>query len=187
MIKKTFILVSLLIACGFVGSVGQAQYRERPARTKSYNSTNNTKPTFTYDLGASSGTYNGNSYSEIDLGLNWNFTDFLTWRNSAFTRFGTKIDSFAGLDSSMRLNYSIDPKTGGLGLSLFAGPGYRISNQENSGLFGEAGATVRLAGLSVGLGVKAINYTSPGTNSDGSKRPAADTTLFIILAGGGAI
>ncbi len=149
-------------------------------------SVDNEKPTFTYDIGASSGTYNGVSYSEINLGLNWHLNEYLVWRNSGFHRFGTRITSASGLDTSARFVFNTDGSESGLGLGIFAGPGYRISNKENSGVFGEAGVTVKAGGLNVGVGVKSISYNSPGENSDGTSRTKTDTTVFIILAGGGA-
>lgn len=143
------------------------------------------RPTFTYDIGASSGTYNGNTYNEINLGLNWQLNEYFVWRNAAFHRFGTRVDSASGLDTSARFVFNADSDSG-LGIGLFAGPGFRISNKENTGVFGEAGATVKAGGLKVGVGVKSITYSNPGENSDGTQRTKTDTTVFIILAGGGA-
>jgi hypothetical protein len=143
--------------------------------------------TFTYDIGASSGSYNGTTYSEINLGLSWYVFDFLNWRNSIFSRFGSQVDSVTGLDSSARLFYDMKSEGGGLGLHLFAGPGIRISNQQNTGVFGEAGAYFRLAGLTLGVGVKALKYTAPGKDPNGTERPKTDNTVFIVLGGGGAI
>ena len=174
--RPSIILVLILLP---LTSVSRAQVRRSHSVASS-------RPTFTYDIGASSGTYNGNSYSEINLGLNWQMNEYFVWRNAAFHRFGTKIDSASGLDTSARFVFNTDPSDSGLGLGFFAGPGYRISNKENSGIFGEAGATVRAGGLKVGVGVKSITYNNPGENSDGTSRTKADTTIFIILAGGGA-
>lgn len=145
------------------------------------------KPTFTYDIGASSGSNNGKSYSEIQLGLNWFMNEYVIWRNAAFTRFGSEIDSSAGLDTSIRLNYDMQTESGGLGLGVFGGPGYRISDKENSGIFGEAGIKVRAGGLALGVGVKSITYNSPGRAPDGTAFDKRDTTVFIIIAGGGAL
>jgi hypothetical protein len=145
------------------------------------------RPTFTYDIGASTGSYNGKSYSEINLGLSWYVMDFLNWRNSLFSRFGDGLTSVSGLDSSARffMDLSSDERT--FGLHLFAGPGLRISNAQNTGVFGEAGAYFRIAGLTLGVGVKSLQYTNPGTNADGTDRPKGDSTVFVVLGGGGAL
>lgn len=177
---KTLSLFSILI-CLLLSQVSEAQGR----RVRQQSTGESSQPTFTYDIGASSGTYNGVSYSEVNLGLNWHLNEYLVWRNAAFHRFGTKIDSASGLDTSARFTFNTDSDSA-LGFGLFAGPGLRISNKENTGVFGEAGATVKAGGLKVGVGVKSISYTNPGENSDGTKRTKTDTTVFIILAGGGA-
>lgn len=143
-------------------------------------------PTFSYDLGASTGTYNDKSYSEIQLGLNWYMSEYFIWRNAIFSRFGSEIDSVAGLDTSLRANYEMKTDDGGMALGVFGGPGYRISKTENSGIFGEAGVKVRAGGLALGVGVKSLTYTSPGNDINGNKLPKRDTTVFLILAGGGA-
>lgn len=158
-------------------SVAQAQYRQVSASSR---------PTFTYDVGGSVGNYNGTSYSEVNLGLNWHFNDYLTWRNAVFSRFGSEQASASGLDTSMRFDYGLQSQGGSLGFNVFAGPGYRFSKNEYSAAFAEAGLTVKLGGLNIGGGAKLMNYTSPGTASDGSNLPKNDVTYFIILAGGGA-
>ena len=144
------------------------------------------RPTLTYDLGLSSGTYNGSSYTELNLGLNWRFMDNLIWRNSVFSRSGTNVNSGAGLDSSARVTFDLDGGEQGLRFNFYAGPGIRLSNKENTGIFGEAGITARIAGLAIGLGYKTLQYNDPGTNSDGTDRSKTDSTISIIIAGGGA-
>jgi hypothetical protein len=136
-------------------------------------------------VGASSGTYNGNSYSEVNLGLNWFFFDSIAWRNSVFTRFGSGVDSATGIDSSLRYTFNTDARSA-VGLGFFAGGGYRFTQAVDSGPFAEGGLTLRAGGISVGAGVKEIFYPSPGTNADGSKKPDHDSTVFLILAGSGA-
>jgi len=154
------------------------------AQRKIKRSSESTK-TFTYDLGASVGSYNGNSYSEITLGLNAYLNDFLIWRNALFNRFGTGVDSASGLDTSMRFFYDSRPEPGGVGFTVFAGPGYRISSEKNSAFFAEGGAVLKAAGLSIGGGVKSMIYANPGRDSQGVDLPKSDTVYFIILAGGG--
>ncbi len=144
-------------------------------------------PTLSYDLGLSSGTYNDKGYSEVQLGLNWAALEHLIWRNSLFTRFGSGIRSTGGLDTSARFVYNTARDEEGFGLGIFAGPGYRISDQENSGVFGEAGLTLKMAGFATGVGVKAISYNSPGTDSEGRTLPRTDTVTFLILSVGGSM
>ena len=140
-----------------------------------------------YDLGASSGSYNGYSYSEVNLGLNLSLSDSFVWRNSIFNRFGSNADSTLGLDTSLRYVFDSRPEAGEIGFHFFAGPGYRISNEKNTAAFAEAGATLRAGGLAMGLGVKSLYYNNPGKRSDGTELPKSDTELFIILAGGGSL
>jgi hypothetical protein len=141
---------------------------------------------FTYDLGASFGNYNNSSYTEITLGLNWYLREFLIWRNAVFTRFGSMIDSVTGLDSSVRFVFDTRTQGSGLGLTLFAGPGYRFANANNSAYFAEAGGVLHAGGLSLGGGVKNLYYTNPGVDKNGAELPKTDQIIFIILAGGGA-
>lgn len=144
-------------------------------------------PTFTYDLGISSGTYNDKGYSEVQLGLNWSLLEHLIWRNSLFSRFGSGLKTTGGLDTSARFTYNTPRDEQGFGVGFFAGPGYRISDKENSGIFGEAGLTLKMAGFATGVGVKAISYNSPGTDSDGRQLSRTDTVTFLILSAGGAL
>jgi hypothetical protein len=141
---------------------------------------------FTYDLGASTGTYNSYSYSEITIGLNYYLTNFLIWRNALFTRMGSGIDSASGLDTSARFFFDSQGGPGDFGFALFAGPGYRISNEKNSAFFAEGGAILKLGGLNIGGGVKSMIYSNPGKDSRGNDLPKSDNILFIILGGGGS-
>ncbi len=145
------------------------------------------EPTLTYDLGGAAGTYVGQSYTEINLGLNWKLTDYLVWRNSVFARMVSGADNLYGLDTSLRLQHFVSSEDGKFGLGFFGGPGYRFSKVNASALFAEAGVQVKLGGLSIGGGVKYFNYANPGTDSKGAKLPSSDTVYFLILAGGGAL
>jgi hypothetical protein len=143
-------------------------------------------PTFTYDLGLSSGTYEGKGYSEVQLGLSWYLSDYLVWRNSVFSRFGSDVDSAAGLDSSARFVYNTPRDEQGFGIGVFAGPGYRFSNKENTGVFGEAGLNLKMAGFATGVAVKSIYYNSPGKDSDGRDKGRTDTVVSLVLSAGGS-
>lgn len=173
--KNKILALSVLLLSLIFSSVSFAQYRT------SYRE----HPEFTYDIGAASGTYNDHGYTELNVGLNWFFLDWLSWRHSIFTRFGTDVDSATGLDTSLRYTFNTDTKST-FGIGFFAGAGYRITKTQDAGPFGEGGLLLRAGGISVGVGLKEILYPSPGTNSDGSKMPDHDTTVFLILAGGGA-
>jgi len=159
-----------------------AQRRARGAvASSSYEST------LSYDLGASSGSYNGSSYSEITLGLNWQLAEWFNWRNSVFSRQGSGIETVQGLDSSARFMTSAVTDGGGFGVDAFAGPGVRFASKSHNAIFGEAGLTFRLGGLRIGFGAKLLNYISDREDSAGAKLPRNDTQYFIILAGGGTL
>jgi hypothetical protein len=162
----------------FSSLVSSAQVRKAPRSAE--------RPTLTYDLGISTGSYNGVSYNEINLGLNWHLNNFLTWRNAMFSRMGTGEVAASGLDTSLRLDYNYLNANSNFGLNVFGGPGYRISKKEQSAAFLEGGVKVKAGGLSIGAGLKVLQYSNPGSNADGTARPKQDTTMFLILAGGGA-
>lgn len=150
-------------------------------------STSSRSTTLSYDVSASTGSYNGFSYSEIHLGLNWGFNEYIVWRNSVFSRFGSYIETVNGLDSSLRFVFDTRTEDGGLGLALFGGPGYRFATAKNSAAFGEAGISLLFGGLRIGFGVKSFYYADPGQDSLGRNLPKTDTNYFIILAGGGTL
>jgi hypothetical protein len=148
---------------------------------RAYRRVSPSRSLMTYDIGASSGTYNDEAYSEITFGINWYFLGPIAWRNAVFNRFGSRIDSVLGLDTSLRYTYDSQPEPGEIGFAFFGGPGYRIANERNSAFFAEAGAVFKIASLSLGMGIKSMSYTNPGSN------PKTDNILFIILAGGGVL
>lgn len=152
----------------------QARVVEKPSR-------------LSYDLSASAGSYNGSSYTEINLGLNWFLQDWLNWRNSIFTRQGGDLPSVQGLDSGLRLSTSLGGEDGGPGLDAFAGPGVRFASNDNNAVFGEAGVIFKVGGLRLGLGAKALNYVSSRKDSNGLDLPKSDTQYFLILSGGGVL
>lgn len=144
-------------------------------------------PTLSYDLSGSSGTYGDLTYSEIQLGLNWYVVDWLNWRNSVFTRFGSKIDTVTGIDTALLATTEAFTEGGGLGIRAFAGPGYRIANRDNSAVFGEAGLVFALGGLHLGVGLKSLYYNSPRVDSNGYVYPKNDNQIFLIIGGGGVL
>jgi hypothetical protein len=172
--KRILIATLVLLA----SPLTQAQFKKVPRQA--------VRPTLTYDLGVSTGSYNGTNYNEINLGLNWHLNSFTTWRNALYSRFGSQEAASQGLDSSLRFDYNYLADGGAFGFNLFGGPGYRFSKKDQSASFLEGGLKLKLAGLTVGGGVKILNYSDPGTNADGTARAKQDTTLFLILAGSGA-
>lgn len=167
----------LFILCAFIFSLSaQAQ-----KGTRSYSSG---KSLLTYDLGASSGSYNGASYSEINLGINYNFADSFTWRNSAFKRFGSNTTNEAGLDSTIRYNMDFRDENRE-GVNIFFGPGVRVATEKKSAALAEAGIQISFGGLRVGGGAKYLHYFDPGSNSANVTLPKDETQYFITLAGGG--
>lgn len=134
---------------------------------------------FTWDLGFSSGTTAGETYSEANVGLNYFIKHWLAWRNALFGRF-IKPENIYGLDSSLRLFYSL-----GLGdkssLTLFGGPGYRFVTKGLNVPFAEGGLVTRLGSFTLGVGAKTFFTQMVQSGAE------PDTQYFIILAGGGAL
>lgn len=139
-----------------------------------------------YDISASVGNQGGESYTEINLGINWALTESFTWRNSVFSRQGSAIESVQGLDSSMRYNYSARSQSGATGLDAFIGPGVRLASRDHNAGFAEAGVIFTLGGLRIGGGAKVLSYFSDRDAGLGPL-PKNETQYFLILAGGGSI
>ncbi|NUN06926.1 MAG: hypothetical protein HUU57_14335 [Bdellovibrio sp.] len=140
----------------------------------------------TYDLTGSSGTRDGESFSEIHLGLNWYLSDWLNWRNSVFTQFGTKIKEVYGLDSEALFSWEAYTSARDLGIELFAGPGVRMASEKSNAAFGKAGVTFAVAGLRLGGGVQALHYLEERQDKDGRTLPKDEVQTFITLSGGGS-
>ncbi len=142
----------------------------------------------TYDLSASFGTYNEKSYNEVTLGLNWFVADWLNWRNSLFSRFGSGLDTVSGLDSSARFQGGLETDGGSFGLHAFAGPGVRLASQNYNAVFGEAGLIFKLGGLRIGGGIKSLYYLADRKDSTTNLvLPKNDNQVFIILSGSGSL
>lgn len=140
-------------------------------------------PLFDFDISGSSGNYNGKTYSEVHVGVNLNFTDWLTWRNAAFKRFSSGSPDVTGLDSSLR--FVLDNKFDGGGLKFFGGPGYRFADpSDKNALFGELGASISLGRFSLGAGAKYLRYDKAQLDSTGTETKRDDLNYFITVAGG---
>jgi hypothetical protein len=138
-----------------------------------------------YDVSASTGKYNDATYSEINLGLSYQISDWWLWRNAAFQRFGTGSNSVTGLDTSLRLGNQIKNADGTSGLDFFIGPGYRFASNDASALFAEGGLGFKFLGIYLGVGLKSLQYVKT-REDDGRELPKSDTQLFLVLGGGGA-
>ncbi len=129
----------------------------------------------TYDLGLSAGSVGSVSYTEVNFGLNAYFYEWLAWRNALFGRFPSSGNSVYGLDSSVRgiLNLPM--------LTAFAGPGYRLANEDSSAPFLEGGLILKVGGFAIGGGLKSI------LNSFVKSNASDDIQYFLILSGGGSL
>lgn len=141
----------------------------------------------TYDLSGSSGTRDGESFSEIHLGLNWFVQDHLNWRNSIFTQFGTEIKTVYGLDSEALFNWQAYTQSRQLGIEFFAGPGLRFATEKSNAVFGKAGVTFGIAGLRIGGGVQAFHYIDDRLDKNDNVLNKDEVQYFITLSGGGAL
>lgn len=140
-------------------------------------------PFITGDLGGSSGNNNGTTYQEVHLGLNLNFTDWLTWRNSGFQRTGSKTKTISGLDSTLRLVLRTKfGQTGGA--HFFVGPGYRWTSEEiNNATVGEAGLGFNVKGFGLSGGAKYLKYDKDRFDTDGNALKNEDVNYFIGISG----
>lgn len=175
---------SLFTSCAFIFLFSQNTFAAALTQASSPSS----KPFFDLDISGSSGNYNGTTYTEMHLGLNLNFTDWLTWRNAAFKRFSsTTANDITGLDSSVRL--SVANHFDGGGVNFFAGPGYRwTSSSDKNALFGEAGATLSFGRFSVGGGAKYLRYDRTQLDpTTGLETKRDDINYFITVAGGAGL
>ena len=142
------------------------------------------KPLVDVDIGGSSGNYNGRTYSEINLGVNVNFTEWLTWRNAGFKRFSSAPDKeITGLDSTMRL-ISTSHFDGGA-FRLFAGAGYRFADpSEKNAMVGEAGLGINIGRFGLGGGAKYLKYDKVQFDSNQVETKKDDISYFITVSGG---
>ena len=132
----------------------------------------------TLDVGYSSGSSNGDSYSELNLGANYYLKTWLIWRNSGFSRnFSdeSREDNY-GLDSSIRLNVVAEIAENAR-LRLFGGPGWRFASEGESPPFAEGGLTITASGITIGGGAKVI------LNEVIDENMPNDTQYFITLSG----
>jgi hypothetical protein len=140
-----------------------------------------------YDVSGGSGTRDGETYSEIHLGLNWFVEDWLNWRNSLFTQFGTEVKTVYGLDSAALFKADAYNSGRTLGVEVYAGPGLRFATEKSNAVFGKAGITFALGGLRIGGGVQALHYVEDRTDKNENVLGKDETQYFITLSGGGVL
>ena len=178
--QKFKIRIAVVLTIVFSGALA-------PARSMPYIETlPSSHPTFSYDVMASAGTQNNNTYNEVKLNLNWYVTDWLNWRNGVFTRFGSNIQSVSGLDSALLATFEAENESKSLGVRAFAGPGVRFASEDNNAGTAEAGIIFKLAGLQLGGGAKFLSYFKTRQDAQGIALPKDETQYFIVLAGGGS-
>ncbi|WII73202.1 hypothetical protein QJS83_04860 [Bdellovibrio sp. 22V] len=141
---------------------------------------------FTYDISGSSGTRDGESYSEVHLGLNYYAQEWLNWRNSLFTQFGSEVKTVYGLDSAALFRFDAYTDDRALGVEFYAGPGVRLATENSNAAFGKAGLTFALGGLRIGGGVQAFHYLEDRTDKNDNVLNKDEVQYFITLAGGGS-
>jgi len=156
-----------------------------PIRATTATSGAKEKPLVDVDIGGSSGTYNSKSYTEINLGVNLNFTDWLTWRNAGFKRFSSGGDKdLQGVDSTFR--FSVTTPFNGGAFRLFAGPGYRWADPSTkNAAVGEAGLGIQIGRVGLTGGAKYLKYDKVQIDSQtGLETPREDMVYFLTISGG---
>lgn len=143
------------------------------------------KPLVTIDLGGSSGIYNTRSYTEVTLGVNLNFTDWLTWRNAGFKRFSSAGDrDLQGVDSTFR--FIATAKFDGGSVHAFVGPGYRWADpSDKNAVVGEAGVGINVGRVGLSGGAKYLKYDKLQIDSrTGLETSREDIQYFVTVSGG---
>jgi hypothetical protein len=139
-----------------------------------------------YDVSGAVGSYYGEPYTQLTLGLNWYLSEHMNWRNSVFTQFGSKLNTTYGLDSAALFGTEFYNSGHTAGLEIFAGPGVRVASENSSAATATAGLTVQLAGIRIGGGATYLNYFETRHNTDDVALPKDETQYFITISGGGS-
>lgn len=144
-------------------------------------------PFFDFDVSGSSGNYNGKTYTELHIGINMNFAEWLIWRNAAFKRISPGVEKdMTGLDSGLR--FVLNTQVQEAGIKIFAGPGYRWADpSEKNAFFGEAGAGLQLGRVGASAGMRYLRYDKAQMSSGGEVTKQEDLTYFITIAGGAGL
>lgn len=119
------------------------------------------KGRFYFDIGASAGQTTVNSvstsYTQITLGVDYFFMDWLSWRNEVFGRFISGNDPLYGVDSSARAHYDIMLDQFKVG--VYGGPGYRFVTRGTNAPFALAGVQVRAFNVNLSAQVQKTFYS----------------------------
>ena len=135
------------------------------------------KHDWSLDLGISSGSSNGSSFFEVNLGVNYAINDWLIYRNAPFYRSQGEASSSFGLDSSLNvikgLELSAQVKT-----QFMLGSGLRVRSDSKAAPFVEAGLGLYLGPVNLDFGVKSVfnSISDPSRLND---------LIFTIKAAGG--
>jgi hypothetical protein len=133
---------------------------------------------WTLELEGTMGTTpQGDGYQEFGLGANAYFYNWLAWRNVAFFRPATQNNGtpIYGIDTTERMSYEFSRATG---LAVFGSPGFRLAGGGNAAPLLEGGVTIRIAGLTLGGGARALLHS--WVDTAGSN----ETQFFINLSTG---
>lgn len=174
-------MVVVSFAVFLIGSNAWAQRKSLPTIPKVTTS----KKTFTYDVSASTGTNNGKSYSEINLGLNAYLADWINWRNAIFSRQGAGIKTVQGLDSSLLLGWQVFNQERDLGFQAYIGPGLRFATDKNNAAIADAGVILTLGGIKLGAGAKALSYFEKREDLSGDQLKPSEIQYYFVVSGGG--
>jgi hypothetical protein len=159
---------SILALC-----VGSTAWAERSRRAPAREEARETDyPAFEFNLAGGAGSAGGQSFFELQLGVNTVFLPWLVWRNAPFYRFGSNAADVFGLDSSLLGRVAL---TSALGLD--AGGGYRLATQGQSAPFIEARLGLSLSNVFLQVGVKYLM---------GSLVRAGGTNDWLYSIGGSA-
>ena len=175
--------VVVSFAALFIAEPTWAQKKSLPTIPK----VSTSKKTFTYDVSASTGTNNGKTYTELNLGLNAYLADWINWRNALFSRQGAGIKTVQGLDSSLLLGWQVFNQDRDLGFQAYVGPGLRLASDKNNAATADAGVIVTLGGIKLGAGAKALSYFEKREDLSGDKLKSSELQYYFVISGGGGL
>lgn len=140
---STILLVALL------GSTALAEEPRRTRKPSAERVSQAEYPAFEFNLAAAAGSSGGQSFFEVQAGVNTVFLPWLVWRNAPFYRFRSQQSGLFGIDSSVLGRVVL-----GENFSFDAGGGYRLASDSQSAPFLEARAGLSFPRFFFQLGVK---------------------------------
>jgi len=122
---------------------------------------------FRYDFGASAVSSSAGTSNEAHFGLDYYLQRWLFVRGAPFVRFGSGIDTFYGLDTSLSGSVSFQLAES-LDSGLMLGGGYRVTNVQADAPFTEGGISIRAGGFSLSGSMKYILHSAstPGAQNE---------------------